>query len=76
MRFALVSTPRGPNEARDKTEMKPRESCILQWPHLHAFLIAFVCSLFVFYCLLSGRKNWDPTKVQLKILTEVTVIVL
>ena len=49
MRFALASTSRGMNEARDKTEMKPRESRVLQWPCLHA--LNCVCLLLVlFYC--------------------------
>ena len=54
-RFALASTSRGTNEARDETETKPRETRVLQWPRPRA--LNCLCLLFVvFYCLLSGRN--------------------
>ena len=54
-RFALASTSRGTNEARDETETKPRETCVLQWPRLHA--LNCLCLLFVCVSLLVIRSH-------------------
>ena len=53
--FALASTSRGTNEARDETETKPRESRVLQWPHLRALYC--LCLLFVYVSLLVIRSH-------------------
>ena len=54
-RFALASTLRGTNEARDETETKPRESRVLQWPRLRA--LNCLCLLFVCVTLLVIRSH-------------------
>ena len=54
-RFALASTSRGTNEARDETETKPRESRVLQWPRLRA--LNCLCLLFVCVSLLVIKSH-------------------
>ena len=54
-RFALASTSRGTNEARDETETKPRELRVLQWPRLRA--LNCLCLLFVYVSLLVIRLH-------------------
>ena len=54
-RFALASTSRGTNEARDETETKPRELRVLQWLRLRA--LNCLCLLFVYVSLLVIRLH-------------------
>ena len=54
-RFALASTSRGTNVARDETKTKPRETRILQWPRLRA--LNCLCLLFVCVSLLVIRSH-------------------
>ena len=53
--FALASTSRGTNEARDETETKPRQSRVLHWPRLCA--LNCLCLLFVCVSLLVIRSH-------------------
>ena len=63
-RFALASTSRGTNEARNETETKPRETRVLQWPCLRALnclcLLFFCVSLLVIRSHLPKRFSRKP----------------